>query len=436
MKIKQITAREILDSRAIPTIECSIILENGSCAPFGATATASVPSGASVGAAEAVELRDGDPARYGGKGVLRAIENITRIISPALVGKSPDVALCDKIMLELDGTNNKSKLGANAILAVSIAMVRAVAQVRGQEVYQVIRELFVNGVSGRLSGSPEPSIPRVMFNIINGGMHADNDLAFQEFMILPIREQRFSDSLRVAVSVYHALKELLSTKGYATGLGDEGGFAPKLRPGKVLPERQALDLLVQAVTAVGLVPGKDILFSLDVAASSFFVAEKNKYQLHGHLLTADELVAYYAELVEAYPIYSIEDGLDENDWSGWQHLTGRLSKALGNKVLLVGDDIFVSNPERILKGIEQGVANSVLIKPNQIGTVSECLEAIRICHKHRYKTVISHRSGETSDSFIADLAVGTGAGLLKAGAPARGERVAKYNRLLEIEPLL
>lgn len=407
MKIKKIFAHEILDSRGNPTIDCTVVLENAQCG------RASVPSGASVGTREAVELRDDDPKRFNGKGVLQAIGNIEKIIAPALTEKPADVRECDKVMLELDGSANKSKLGANAILAVSMAVARAQAVANGKELYQVLQDL---------SGTDMPMCPQAMYNILNGGAHADNKIDFQEFMIMPVGQKKFADSLHTSVLVYQKLKKLLRDEGHSTGVGDEGGFAPNF------DERQALDFLMQAVTASGFEPGKDVVFCLDVAASGFYKEESGKYVLGGEELDANGLIDVYKELCDEYPIYSIEDGLHEDDWDGWKVLT----QELGEKIMLVGDDIFVSNPEIILKGVVEQVANAVLIKPNQIGSVTECLEAIATCKTNHYRTVVSHRSGETCDTFISDLAVGTNAGLIKAGAPARGERVAKYNRLLRI----
>lgn len=413
MKIKQIDAREILDSRGNPTIECTVTLENGM------KGRGAVPSGASVGRYEAVELRDKDPNRFNGKGVLQAIDNITTRIAPALIGKQADIQFCDTQMLELDGTPHKSSLGANAILAVSLAVVRAQALFLGQETYEVLQTF-----SGVLSGE----MPKAMYNILNGGVHADNKIYFQEFMIMPIGFSTFFDRLHTTVLVYNKLKTLLRDAGLSTSIGDEGGFAPRFINGKRSREQQALDFLLRAVEAAGFEPGKDIVFCLDVAASQFYSKEEGCYLLYKEKLRAHDLVDEYKKLIDEYPIYSIEDGLDEDDWEGWKIMT----EELGKKVLLVGDDIFVSNPSRIERGIRQGVANSVLIKPNQIGSVTECLDAITLCKKHDYDVVVSHRSGETCDSFISDLVFGTASPYFKAGAPVRGERVAKYNRLLEI----
>jgi len=417
MKIKKISAREILDSRGNPTVECSIELGNGMIA------TASVPSGASVGKHEAVELRDGDPLRYNGKGVLRAVEAIEKIIAPELLTKSPDVCVCDKIMLELDGTINKSNLGANAILAVSMAVARAQSFASGEPLYRLLQEI---------SGTDQVFVPQAMFNILNGGVHADNKMDFQEFMIMPVRQEWFADLLHMSVLIYHKLKALLRAERYSTGVGDEGGFAPRFVSRKRSRERQALDFLLKATEEAGFEPGKDVVFCLDVAASHFYNNQEKVYLLNGEKLMAYELIDEYKQLIDEYPIYSIEDGLDEDDWDGWRVLT----EELDNKVLLVGDDIFVSNPKRIMQGVANQVANAVLIKPNQIGSVTECLAAITVCKANHYKPVVSHRSGETLDTFIVDLAVGTNSRFIKAGAPSRGERVAKYNWLLDIERLL
>lgn len=411
MKIKNIYAREILDSRGNPTVECDVVLDNGTIAQ------ASVPSGASVGQHEAVELRDGDKNRFSGKGVLRVVENIERKIASALREQNCDILHVDKIMREMDGTFNKSSLGANAILPVSIAVTRAQAISQGKEVYELLQEL----------GGCESKVPFAMFNILNGGAHATNNIAFQEFMIMPMHES-FAENLHTATSIYHKLRELLVVSSYETGVGDEGGFAPRLKKTNQTSEREALDLLLRATELAGFEPGNDVVFTLDVAASQFFSKEQGKYELHTKKFFSEDLIAEYKQLVNEYPIYSIEDALDEDDWNGWKLLT----EDIGGRVRIVGDDIFVSNPSRIIRGIEKGIANTVLIKPNQIGTVSETLEAINICRKHNYEIVISHRSGETCDPFIADLAFGVGAEYFKSGAPARGERVAKYNRMLKI----
>jgi len=417
MKIKKINAREILDSRGFPTVECCLGLSNGN------TVCAAVPSGASVGKFEALELRDKDASRFGGKGVLSVVQNIEGKIAPLIIDKVPCVASMDNAMNELDGTSNKSVLGANAILAVSIAVARAQAIFNSCELYELLADLAENKTF---------SIPKCMFNFINGGLHADSGLAFQEFMIIPTRDQDFLQTLNISTSIYRKLKKILSTEGLSTSVGDEGGFAPALHGQGLERERLAIQLLSKAVEAAGCKIGVDVVLAMDVAASTFYDEQTNKYKLHDDVLTSSEMVDLYSDLTKEYAIKSIEDGLNEEDWSGWS----LLSEKLGNKIQLVGDDIFVTNVQRIQKGLDLKIANSVLIKPNQIGTVSETIKAIKLCQKNGYKTVISHRSGETNDSFIADLAVGTNAKQLKTGACARGERVAKYNRLLEIEKKL
>lgn len=412
MKIKDISALEILDSRGFPTVACWVTLEDGR------VACASVPSGVSVGRQEALELRDGDSRRYLGKGVLRAVENIKTHIAPLLRGQEPHFAHMDSLMLACDGTSSKSRLGANAILAVSVAVARAEAMVAGKELYQLLAAHF------------KPStiaLPRIMSNVLNGGVHADSGLCFQEFSIMPLGQRSYTDSLEAVVCIYHNLRVILQEAGYATSVGDEGGFAPRLTAKNAqLLERIALDFLMQAISRSGF-SSADIGLCIDVAASQFYDAERNCYLLHGKTYSAHDLIDVYAELLEHYPIFSIEDGLDQQDWAGWEVMTARL----GSQVQLVGDDIFVTNPHLIKKGSERNVANAVLIKPNQIGSVTETLAAMQMCRDVGYRTVVSHRSGETIDSFIADLAVGTHAGQFKAGAP-RGERVAKYNRLLII----
>jgi len=393
MKIKNISARPILNSRGDFTVECIVLLEDGSCG------IASSPSGASVGEHEAIEVE-----------FSQAIKNIEGEISSALVGKSADFLLCDKLDLQL---------GANAVLATQIALLRAQARSKKVEPYQLI---------AKICGTKETLLPTPMFNVINGGVHAANSLDFQEFMIMPARFNSFFESVSAVALIYKNLKKLLEQENFVTGVGDEGGFAPNFSGSS--PERVALDFLMRAVELSGFHPGDDILFCLDVAASQFFSKKESTYLLNKKTLSSSELIELYGDLVSSYPIFSIEDPLDENDWDGW----GELTSALGDKVMLVGDDIFVTNPERIKIGVEKKVANAVLIKPNQIGSLGKCLEAIRLSKESGYKTVVSHRSGETNDSFIADLAVGAGAAFIKAGAPARGERVAKYNRLLGILP--
>ncbi len=413
MKITQIFGREILDSRGLPTIECHLEIE-------GLWVSAAVPSGASVGKFEAVELRDGDHTRYFGKGVLKAIENLEKVIGPALIGREVDVVNIDAVLCELDGTPQKSKLGANAILAASIAVARAQAIENGIELYDMLAQRY----------EFEPSMPYCMFNIFNGGAHADNGVSIQEFMIMPISQPSFADSLRIAATVYHSLKHVLKKNGLATTIGDEGGFAPRLS-GTKNGEQVVLDLLMQAVEHAGY-SHESVVFALDVAASQFYKPVEQQYVVSGRQLSRQGLIDLYVDLCGRYPLFSIEDGMDEEDWDGWQLMTAQL----GGDLQLVGDDIFVTNCDRLERGIDLKAANAVLIKPNQIGTVTETMLAIKMAKDAGYKTVVSHRSGETNDPFIADLVVATGAGQFKAGAPVRGERVAKYNRLLEIEQLL
>ncbi|KKQ32741.1 MAG: Enolase [candidate division TM6 bacterium GW2011_GWF2_37_49] len=414
MKIKGLYAREILDSLGNPTIECVLTLENG------VQIKSSVPSGTSVGKYEAFELSDGNRGRYLGKGVLKAIENIETIIKPAIIGKTPNIIEMDHLIIELDGTPNKSKLGANATLAASIVVTRAQAMDCGLPLFKFINNAFEVG---------KLSLPVCMFNVLNGGVHADNGVSFQEFMIRPKNFKTLCEVIECAATIYHTLRKILLKDGLNVGVGHEGGFAPILST----DENKVhcfLNYLNKAIEAAGFsLDSVDIC--LDVASSEFFDECKNGYIIDNKFLSSDELVDLYVSLVNKYPIHSIEDGMAEDDWVGWETLTQKL----GNKIQLVGDDVFVTNIHRIKKGVELGVANSVLIKPNQIGTVSETIQAIKFCKKNNYSTVISHRSGETNDSFIADLAVGTGAGQIKAGAPCRGERVAKYNRLMEIGEL-
>lgn len=413
MKIRQIRAREILDSRATPTIECVITLDNEK------TVTASVPSGASVGKYEACELRDNDSKHFAGKGVRNAIDHIHTTLAPLVVGKIPDVQAMDEAMIVCDGTSNKTRLGANALLAVSIAVIRAQALCEGLELYKLINKLW---------HFPTPQIPLCMFNVINGGMHASSGLSFQECMIMPTHTD-YNKNLETAAIVYAELKKLLHVQGYATTVGDEGGFAPQFTQVGLEREHTALELLQQAIKHSA---ATDVSLCLDVAASHFYDEARGVYCLHNKDYSAQDMVVLYQQLAVQFPIVSIEDGLDQDDWSGWHDIT----KSLGGKLMLVGDDIFVTNQQRIQQGFNKGVANAVLIKPNQIGTVSEAMQAIKMCQASGYKTVISHRSGETNDDFIADVAVGTAAGYLKAGAPARGERVAKYNRLTAIAEIL
>ncbi|GLZ76399.1 enolase 1 [Actinorhabdospora filicis] len=403
--ISNISAREILDSRGNPTIEVEILLEDGT------QASAAVPSGASTGAFEAVELRDGDAERYGGKGVLNAVENVDEKIVEELLGyEASEQRLIDQVMLDLDGTPNKSVLGANAILGVSLAVARAAAESAGLPLYR-----YLGGPNAHL-------LPVPMMNILNGGAHADSNVDVQEFMIAPIGASTFSEAVRWGAEVYHALKSVLKAKGLSTGLGDEGGFAPDLPT-----NRSAIDLIAEAVGKTGLTFGTDIAVALDVAATEFY--SDGAYQFEGAAKTAAEMTAYYEQLVADYPIVSIEDPLSEDDWAGWTALTA----ALGDKIQIVGDDLFVTNPERLRRGIDEKAANSMLVKVNQIGSLTETLDAVELAHRSAFSTMMSHRSGETEDTTIADLAVAVGSGQIKTGAPARSERVAKYNRLLWIE---
>ena len=411
MKIKDIKAREILDSRGTPTVAADITLENG------ITASASVPSGASTGMNEALELRDRDPNRYFGKGVLNAVSNVNDIIAPALVGSCViDQSYIDKVMIDLDGTKDKSRLGANAILAVSLAVARAAADSLGIPLYRYL-------------GSPSSNIlPVPMMNIINGGSHSDSPIAFQEFMIRPVGAQDFNNALRMGAEVFHSLKLVLKQKGLNTAVGDEGGFAPLLSS-----TEQALNLILAAINKAGYVPGKDVTLALDCAASEFYKNFKYDYKIfegeNSRVLDRDGQIAYLKELIDKYPIDSIEDGMAENDWVGWEVLTAET----GYRCQLVGDDLFVTNVDYLAKGIRTGVANAILIKLNQIGTLTETLNAIDMAQRNGYKAIISHRSGETEDTFIADLAVATGSGQIKTGSLSRSERIAKYNRLLKIE---
>ena len=410
-EIIDIKAREILDSRGNPTLEADVELASG------AIGTACVPSGASTGSREALELRDGDPLRYQGKGVLKAIENVNTRIREALLDREvEDQEALDQIMLDLDGTENKGNLGANAMLSVSLAAAAATAKTRHMELYEYLAEL--DGSPGRYS------MPVPMMNILNGGEHADNNVDIQEFMILPVAAANFSEALRCGAEVFHTLKAVLSAQGLSTAVGDEGGFAPNLPSNE-----SALEAIMSAIEKAGYVPGKDVYLALDCAASEFY--SNGQYELSGEQrsFNSEEFGDYLAELVDKYPILSIEDGLDESDWAGWESLT----RKLGGKVQLVGDDLFVTNPKILKQGIDAGVANSILVKVNQIGTLSETLEAIRIARDAGYSTVISHRSGETEDTTIADLAVATAAGQIKTGSLCRSDRVAKYNRLLRIE---
>jgi enolase len=402
--IKSVKAREILDSRGNPTIEVDVALSDGA---FG---RAAVPSGASTGAFEAAELRDGGE-RYLGKGVRQAASNIEKLIAPSVVGQNPfEQQVLDKLMIEIDGTPNKSKLGANAILGVSLAVARAAANSKKLPFYT-----FIGGSDANL-------LPVPMMNILNGGAHADTNVDIQEFMIAPIGAQTFGESLQWGAEIYHALKSVLKKRGLATSIGDEGGFAPNLES-----NRAALDLIVEAIGKAGYKPKEEIALAMDVAATEFF--KDGKYEFEGSQLSSDEMISYYKSLVDSYPLVSIEDPLSEDDWAGWIQIT----KDLGSQVQLVGDDLFVTNPERLAKGIKNGAANALLVKVNQIGTLTETLDAVKMAHDAGYRSMMSHRSGETEDTTIADLAVAANCGQIKTGAPARSERVAKYNQLLRIE---
>jgi enolase len=405
--IEAIYGREILDSRGNPTVEVEVLLAGG------ATGRAGVPSGASTGEREALELRDGDRKRYGGKGVRKAVGHVNGEIAEALVGADArDQALVDRILCDLDGTPNKGRLGANAILGASLAVARAAAEACGLPLYKY------------LGGAGATTLPVPMLNVINGGAHADNRLDPQEFMVCPTGFASFAEALRAGVEVFHSLKAILKKKGLSTGVGDEGGFAPD-----IASAREALDLLVSAIGAAGYTAGKDVGIALDPAASEFFEGGKYVLSGEGKTLSPDKMVAYWAELVAAYPILSIEDGLAEGDRAGWIAAT----REQGGKILLVGDDVFVTNAEILARGIADGIANALLVKLNQVGTVTETLDAVRLAQTSGYRTIVSHRSGETCDDSIADLAVAVNAGLIKTGSVCRGERLAKYNRLLEIE---
>lgn len=408
--IIDVHSREILDSRGNPTVEVEVWLEDGY------TGLAAVPSGASTGVHEALELRDKGEKRYGGKGVQKAVQNVVDVIAPAILGMDAfNQPALDKAMIELDGTETKSRLGANAILGVSMAVARAAAEAAGLPLYR-----YLGGVGAR-------QLPRPMMNIINGGSHADNSVDFQEFMIMPLFGDTFAEAIRCGAEVFHALKKLLKDAGLATSVGDEGGFAPNFGSND-----EALEYIVKAIDAAGYKPGEDVVICLDSASSEFFdegagqyVFKKSDKSTH----TSEDMVAFYEKLAAKYPIRSIEDGLSEDDWAGWKKMT----ETLGQKLQLVGDDLFVTNTKRLEKGIQEGAANSILIKLNQIGTVTETIEAIEMAHKAGYTAVISHRSGETEDTFIADLAVAMGTGQIKTGSASRSERIAKYNRLLRIE---
>ena len=403
-KIKAVNAREILDSRGNPTIEVEVVLEDKSIG------RAAVPSGASTGAFEAAELRDGG-SRYLGKGVTSAVKNVIEKITPVVIGMSAtDQRAIDQKMISLDGTKNKSVLGANAILGVSLATARAASVSANQSLFAY------------LGGSKAKTLPVPMMNILNGGAHADTNVDIQEFMIAPIGADSFKESLRWGAEIYHSLKSVLKKKGLATSIGDEGGFAPNLDS-----NRAALDLILVAIEGAGFKVGSQIALAMDVAATEFF--NEGKYEFEGKSLTSDQMITYYSDLVSNYPLVSIEDPLDEDDWSGWAKLTAEL----GEKIQIVGDDLFVTNPERLAKGIESKTANALLVKVNQIGTLTETIDAVNMAHENNYKSMMSHRSGETEDTTIADLAVALNCGQIKTGAPARSERVAKYNQLLRIE---
>lgn len=411
MKIHDIIAREILDSRGMPTVSADVILENG------VIGSASVPSGASTGVNEALELRDKDPLRYFGKGVQKAVYNVNNIIAPQLVGKSVyDQSAIDRMMIDLDGTDNKSRLGANAILAVSLAVARAASNALEIPLYR-----YLGGTNARI-------LPVPMMNIINGGSHSDSPIAFQEFMIRPIGASTFKEALRIGAEVFQSLKSVLHEKGLSTAVGDEGGFAPVLSG-----TEEAIELIMAAIRKAGYEPGADVTIALDCASSEFYKDKKYDYKLFegekGRILDMDGQISYLKDLVQKYPIDSIEDGMSEEDWLGWELLTAEL----GDKCQLVGDDLFVTNIDYLTKGIERGAANAILIKLNQIGTLTETLDAISLAQRNGYKAIVSHRSGETEDTFIADLAVATNCGQIKSGSLSRSERIAKYNRLLKIE---
>lgn len=416
MKLKRVKAREIFDSRGNPTVEVDVELASGA---FG---RAAVPSGASTGEREAIELRDKDPSRFGGKGVLHAVAHVNEELAAAVTGRELDQQGLDRLMIELDGTDNKSRLGANAILGVSLAAARAEASEADLPLYAHIGRLAGAGTSG-----PPWLLPVPLMNILNGGAHADSNVDFQEFMVAPVGLPSFREALGAGAEVFHALRGLLKRRGLSTGIGDEGGFAPSLKS-----NRDAVDLVLEAIVKTGLSPGRDICLALDVAASELWNEENGRYEFRKSgdpAKTADDMVALYADWVRQYPIVSIEDGLAEGDWSGWKSLTSEL----GGQVQLVGDDIFVTNPKILERGIREGIGNALLVKLNQIGTVTETLDAMKMAREAGFATVISHRSGETEDTTIADFAVGTGAGQIKTGSASRSDRVAKYNQLLRIE---
>lgn len=408
--ITEVFARQILDSRGNPTVEAEVVTENG------IVGRAAVPSGASTGVHEAMELRDGDKSKYMGKGVLKAVENINSVINDALVGEYIfDQNDIDQIMLDLDGTDNKSKLGANAILAVSLAVAKAAAEEAGQPLYR-----YIGGVNAN-------TLPIPLMNILNGGSHADNSIDFQEFMIMPVNAPTFSESLRMGVEVFHHLKNVLKSKGYSTNVGDEGGFAPNIKSNE-----EAIETVLQAIEKAGYRPGEDIYVAMDAAVSEMYNPESGIYTFHksdNRRMNSAELVAYWKDWTSKYPILSIEDGLAEDDWNGWKLLTD----AIGKEVQIVGDDLFVTNVKRLQMGIDQGVANSILVKVNQIGTLTETINAVNLATRNSYTNIMSHRSGETEDTFIADLAVALNSGQIKTGSASRTDRIAKYNQLIRIE---
>ncbi len=407
--IESIFARQILDSRGNPTVEVDVITESGMLG------RAAVPSGASTGKHEAVELRDGDKTRFMGKGVMQAVENVNTSIAKELVGFSVfDQNLLDKIMLEADGSENKGKLGANAILGTSLAIAKAAAQESGQSLFR-----YVGGVNAN-------TLPVPMMNILNGGSHADNAIDFQEFMVMPVNADTFSESLRMGTEVFHNLKKVLSEKGFSTNVGDEGGFAPNIQSNE-----EAIEIVLQAIEKAGYKPGEDIFIAMDAASSEFYDSNEKVYHFAstGKKLTSDEMVEYWTNWVDKYPIISIEDGMEEDDWTGWKKLTS----SIGEKTQLVGDDLFVTNVKRLGDGIDQGVANSILIKVNQIGSLTETIDAVNLATRNSYKSVMSHRSGETEDNTIADLAVALNTGQIKTGSASRSDRMAKYNQLIRIE---
>lgn len=406
--IEMVFAREILDSRGNPTVEVEVGLSDGGWGQ------AAVPSGASTGKFEALELRDGDPKRYSGKGVLKAVENVNTAIGPAITGMDPfDQPLIDTTMIELDGTPNKENLGANSLLGVSLAVARAASDSLDIPLYR-----YIGGTNAR-------RLPMPMMNILNGGMHASNNLDLQEFMIVPKGGETFKDALRIGAEVFHSLAKVLSDKGFSTGVGDEGGFAPNLTSND-----QGIEMILHGIEKAGYRPGEDVVLALDAAACSFYKDGKYTFIMSDQSeRDSMRMIDFYTELVDRYPIFSLEDGLDESDWDGWKVLTQKL----GDKIQIVGDDLFVTNPERIARGIKESSANAVLIKLNQIGTLTETLQAIEMAHRIGWKTIISHRSGETEDNFIADLSVATGSGQIKTGSLSRSERICKYNRLLRIE---